>query len=792
MTTKNYGMLETAKKVEILVDRLIKAGKPIGFDCETGYDGKDQEKLALKPFHPDFKVAGFSFTNATTWARYVPLAHDGAENVETIPAVRALWKLVQSKLSVIHNAPYELQAVSRLFRDVLWDDEIYGEAVRASDGYFPFRSDTLMEAFMLQVYEPRSVGLGLKGLTKHVFGHAQADIYSLYPGLPVTKKKYIRFNSLALTPEVIAYACEDVVWCLGLHEIQYPQVKDMLMFKTELLLMPVIARMEKEGLVLNWDAYSKIQQEVGAFKDKMNEQIQNELSKRTGTVVNINLGSPKQVAGLLYGTLNLPIKEFTETGQPGTGEKALRAIATKDPAVQQILQWREIGKLKGTYIDKYLNELRYADDDRAHPNHRQSGAATGRLSVDGVSYQQWPKPYHYKLDDGTKFDLNYRDFLISPPGYRQMGFDFSQVELRILAGMANETTMLKAFADGVDIHTATASSMFNIPVSEVTKELRAKGKTGNFAVVFQSGAQNMAELMGTTKEEAQELLRRYYDGFPNLRTWMDTQIYTGKRDGYVTTKFGRKFTIWEYQEQDTWMHAKGDRMTINAPIQGGAADYLKIGMVRADKAIHKAGMQDKIRMIMTIHDALEFYVHDSVSSQEVIDIVQPAVSFPIHGFPEIRADWHEGLKWGSVIEIKLDKNKKIDYYEVGDSKLPTFEEALAEQHAMEQALIQEETSEASQEVVEPETDITEEPPWLHASSTSQATITLTLKEMPNPEPWEQFKLYLAEHKGEDKVVIHTPEGVLLLMTTHTLTPEDASVLSHMLGGVTMTREHVGI
>lgn len=669
MTEQNFGLLDKPEDIKTYVRRILAEGKPFGFDIEGGYTGPNKAGLSLQHFHPNWKMVGFSFTNDETWARYIPIGHDNGQNAPDVPTARLIWVLLQSGLGVAHNASYELQGLARWFRDVLWDDPILGAQVQLSDGYFPVFSDTMIEAFMLQRFEPRRVGIGLKGLQKHLFGYEQRELKTFFQGRAAMNT--LRFNILDLTPEVVAYACDDAVRCLMLHNMHYEEVKDMLMFKTEILLLPILARMEKEGLALDWDEYARRRDEIASFKEKMNEAIQKELETRLNRPVSVLLSSPVQVAKVLYSEppegLGLPIKEYTDKGQPSTGESALRAIAKKDPVIKQILQWREVGKLLSSYIVKYLEELRYADDDRAHPNHKQTGAATGRFSVDHVSYQQWPKPYKYELDDGTTLKLNYRDFLIAPPGFRIVGYDFSQVELRVLAGMADETSLLQAFADGIDIHVATASLMMGIPVEEITKKQRAVGKTLNFAIVYGSGAANIAELLGIEVEEAEEYLRKYFEAFPKLKGWMDDRVTEGKENGYVFTKFGRKFKIWEYEEQQSWIQAKGDRMCVNAPVQGGAADYMKLGMVRVDKTIRRAEEEGRIprgsiRLVMTVHDALEFYVRDDVDTQTVIDLINPAVSFPVPGLPEIKADWHEGRKWGSVVEIDLDKNKQITGY----------------------------------------------------------------------------------------------------------------------------------
>jgi DNA polymerase I-like protein with 3'-5' exonuclease and polymerase domains len=692
MPAANYGAIQTIAELEERFDAIIAAGKAFSFDIESGYDGPDAKGLALLVHHPKWKMVGFSFTNSVNWARYVPIAHDSGENIDDVyTAIKLLWKLLNTGLGVPHNASFELGALARVFREVLSDDAEVGEEVRKNKGFYPVLSDTMIEAFFVQEYPSAQTaaflkmdkpgpGVGLKGLTKYIFDHEMTNFEDLFPDedtemgplTPKSKKAVARFNTRHIVPRVVNYACEDAVWTLALHLKHYDKIMSGAygermpgLFRCEMQLLRVLAEMELEGIELDWDEYRRRSVDTKVFLDAMQEEIQNELSERLGELVSINLSSPKQVSEMLYERLKLPVKMRTATDAPSTGEAALRALAKKDEVIRRILEYREVKKLQGSYIDKYLNELSYAADGRAHANHKQNGAATGRFSVDHVSYQQWPKPYHYELRNGMTYDLNYRNFLIAPKHHRIVGYDFSQVELRVLAGMAHEEGLLQAFADGTDIHKATASLMMGIPLDDVTDKDRSKGKTLNFAVVYGSGAANIGELLGIPTEDAQKLLDQYFKTFSGLKGWMDSKKQEGHSQGFVETIFGRRYKVWEFEgtdEKGSW--SKGDRMCVNAPVQGGAADYMKYGMVRVNKAIKKAGMQDKIKLVMTIHDALEFYVHESVTTQEVIDLVNPMVSFhvPGEGLPEIRADWHEGERWGEVFEIELDEDKQISGY----------------------------------------------------------------------------------------------------------------------------------
>lgn len=745
---KNYGVIQKASKFKAFAQRIIASGDDFGFDIEAGYTGEDKKGVALKTHHPDWLFVGFSFTNSLEWARYVPVNHDDESvNIDDpVETARWLWKMLWTGNGVAHNALYELNGLSRWFRETLSDDEELGEEVSRNLGLFPVKSDTMVQAHQVAYYDPVTVGVGLKSLVKHVFGHEMTVFEDLFGELKPAEKKFLRFNVLGITDGAVEYACEDAVWCLALHKLHYDDVKGSVIEDAETGLLPVLARMEMEGLVLNWDLVDAKLKEAEEFRDKMAEEIFTSLSERLDEVVQFNLNSTAQLAEILFNRLGIkPKMKSKTTGKPSTSEKALRLVAQSDPIVRRILEYREVVKLIGSYLKKYKNELNYAGNQRAYPNHKSVGALTGRFSVDGVSYQQWPKPYFYKLADGTEFHMSFRDLLLSPENHRIVGYDFSQVELRVMAGLANEKVMIEAFNNGEDIHRLTYSRMTGKPLDQVTKAERAVGKTLSFATVYGSGPSNIAEMISTpekpvTTEDAEKLLKQYYEAYPALATWMAERRYEGRTTGNVYTPFGRKFHVWEYLSDKKFIQEKGDRMCVNAPVQGGAADIMKIGMVRAQRAIDKAGLSDKIKMVMTIHDALEFYVHESVDTQTVIDLVSPATSFPIPGMPEIKADWHEGKTMGTFVEINLDKNRKIKSYSIdGDDwkgmEWDTYEEAEYYLHHPEEVVREEKTRDGH-------------------------TTVVTLTEMPTKSQWTEFRKLLGERPGPDKLVVNTPQGTI--------------------------------
>lgn len=795
MTDKKYQSLTSSATLTKLVDKMIAMGKLIGFDIESGYTGEESKGLALLTYHPNWILVGVSFTNNLQGAFYVPVAHDRGGNVDDeVVAARAIWKLVNSGLGVAHNASFELNGLSRWFRDTLWDDIVVGRQVRESNGYFDVKSDSMVEAHLLALYEPKGpgggIGVGLKELSKHVLGHVMTEFKSLFPeddtemgpGTKKSKMTTIRFNTReAGSRAIIEYACEDAVSCLALHLMHAPKLTDSVIYKKEIALLRVLAEMEYEGMLLDWDYIHQKAEELLIFRDKMNEEILAELSERLQETVNINIASPKQLGDLLFNKLGLPVKMKTDSGAPSTSEKALRSIAQEDPVVKKILRYREVNKLYGSYLHKYDVELNYDGTNRARPNHRSLGALTGRLSVDHVSYQQWPKTYHFELKDGTTFDLNFRDLMIAPEGFRIIGYDWSQVELRVMAGLAQETTLIEAFRKGQDIHKTTASAMMKIPYEKVDKKLRAKGKTLNFATAYQSGAANIAEMLDSptdpvTREDAEIMLRQYYEGYPKLRGWMDRMQSNGKESGFVMTPFGRKYTVWQFQQMSqkknhdkaNMLESEGKRLCVNAVVQGGAADLLKFSMVEVSKIIKENNLQDKIKLVCTVHDALEFYVHESISTQEVIDLFKDAVSPKIPGFPEILAEWHEGKTWGSVVELNLDDNKVITSYSLEDvdQEFSTIEEAYEYQDnpPIVDSIREEKTVENPDE--EPK----------------RVVITTTYEGLPAREQMLKFRDYLVANEGPHDVRLDTSLGENKLKWKVSLRSLDKTEISVILGG----------
>ena len=785
----NYGLVSSVSQFEAFVDRLLAAGSPFGFDLETGYDGPDTAKAAVQPDRPESKIVGFSFSGDPGWARYVSLAHDNSgQNVDQDAVAPGLWRLLSSGKGVAHNNKFEARWTARFFREWAAGPGARtqeAEQIAATRGYVTWHADTMLMSYVAAEYPSH----GLKFLTQEVFGHEQAELLSLFPGLPKNRSKSLRFNALELTPAVVSYACEDAAWTLALYQHFLPVVKDSMIYKTEMAIMPILARMEDFGIVFDWSGMDQASREVEAFLVAMRQQVMADLSALVGHDVDINLGSPAQVGKVLYEELGLPVSNRTATGNPSTDAGTLGMLADRYPVVQTMLDFKEVSTLQTRYLTKFPAEFNYALDGRAHPNHMQAVVPSGRFSVNDPHYQTLPKKYRYEIgtenesglaagsvvgvENGKQvLDLNFRNFVGSPQGARIVGFDYSQVELRVLAGESGEPALLRAFESGADVHKATAALLFGVGVDQVSPEQRQRAKTGNFSLMYGAGPKNLSEQLRISLEEARELYDTYFRVYSSVGAWKESQIAFGRQHGYVRTKFGRKIVIREFDSPDSWIQAKGERLCVNAPIQGSAADYMKIAMVRADAAIKAAGLQDQVALVMNIHDALEFYVSDEIATADFIEVLSPAVSFPVSGWPPILAEWHEGQRWGEVADIDLSEIRSPGTSSGQAEQSQTTERdsaALEPQGVVEVRRAQESPLQVDTQAVE------------QGSEVSAQTVYVELEELPYETEYRDFLEWARSRPGSANVVVRV-EGQEIRVGRFALSISDSGEVATILTG----------
>jgi DNA polymerase I-like protein with 3'-5' exonuclease and polymerase domains len=808
----DYQVSESEDAVRRMCARLTDDGLPIGIDIETGYAGPFQEDAQLRP-EVGF-VASIQLTNSNRWARLLPLKFDSGGNLDNYEVAEALWPVTQTGLLTAWNASFESRWLSRWFKQHLSDHPEFGQQVRDAHygnpefcGYFPWRSDPMLEAHA----EGKSRSLKLKDNTRATSGYDMMEIAELFAicggGKALTKKEMsgIRFNTLDLAGEhrgtIIKYGCDDSVLELWHHHRRYPSVRDNLIYQMEMAILPIVCQMMDEGILLDWPGMREAAVRAGLFQEQMLTEIQEDL---TGMLVakgidepcRINLNSSQQLGRVLYEQLGMPVHRHTPRkrnakgemtgGTPSTEAKtALKPLTVTYPVVQRVIDYKSLGKLKGTYLEKYELSFSYCPCGRTHPNWMQAGVPAGRFACSQWPVQQSPKKYYYALRRSpAEFRHNFRDNVKAPEGWYILGYDYAQIERRVFAGEAQDPALLEAFRSGVDIHKATAAGLFKIPIEAVTSEQRSVGKTTGFGMDYGLAEDGLADRLGISVEAARGLRDAYFAAYPMLRPCTERMVAFAKQHGYALTGgFKRRVPVWEFESSDRRIYSEGERLAGNAPIQGGAADYMKMSMIRADRIIRDAGLGDKVRLIMNMHDALEWYVHKSVKPLDLIRILQPAVVWTapfIAHWPPMVAEWHLGLRWGSVREVKL---------ELDDAGLPV---SLSVQKDKPPAVQAEGSGD------EEDGFASEVTPAVAAVAASAGTagsaagspgmgaaaggpILVAVEEMPDVQAVHDLIVMLRQRPGADTVVLRTPQGELEIARGCSLQVFQHPEVSLMLG-----------
>jgi DNA polymerase-1 len=313
-----------------------------------------------------------------------------------------------------------------------------------------------------------------------------------------------------------------------------------------------------------------------------------------------NLGSPKQIQEILFERQNLPVLKKTPKGQPSTDESVLQELALDYPLPKLILDHRSMSKLKSTYTDKLPQQVNNKSG-RVHTSYHQAVAATGRLSSSDPNLQNIP----IRSEEGRKI----RQAFIAAPGYKIVAADYSQIELRIMAHLSSDAGLLAAFSQGVDVHSATAAEVFDVPLDSVTNDLRRSAKAINFGLIYGMSAFGLAKQLGLPRDKAQAYINLYFERYPGVKQYMDDIREQAKQNGYVETLFGRRLYLPDINARNAAQRQYAERTAINAPMQGTAADIIKLAMLACDQWLNDSGVDAK--MIMQVHDELVFEVAES-------------------------------------------------------------------------------------------------------------------------------------------------------------------------------------
>ena len=409
--------------------------------------------------------------------------------------------------------------------------------------------------------------------------------------------------------DVLDYAAEDADVALRLHAALMPKIEEMglahLLTDCEEPLSDVLLRMEEVGVRLDVPALRRFRHELEA------EVVRLELAIREYTGAGVNLASPKQVGEFLFGDLKLdPTVKRTARGQFPTNEDLLLKVRDRHPVIDLILDWRACVKLKNTYVDRLPEHIDPADG-RIHTTFNQTFTDTGRLSSSNPNLQNIP----VRSDRGQRIRAA---FVARGPGWTLLSADYSQVELRLMAAMSGDERMIGAFHRGEDIHAQTASVVYGIPLDAVTPAQRSHCKMVNFGIIYGISAFGLASRLRIPRKEAQDLIDAYFAQYPAVRAYMDRCVAEARERGYAQTLFGRRRAVPEINSRNATTRTAAERIAINTPIQGSAADVIKFAMVRIDRELRARAL--RTRMTLQIHDELLFDV-----PEDELDVVRPLI-----------------------------------------------------------------------------------------------------------------------------------------------------------------------
>jgi DNA polymerase-1 len=567
------------------------------------------------------KLAGISLATAPNRACYIPVGHSGADLLSDAPD-QMRQELVLRKLKPMLEDPAVLKIGHNLKYDWVMFDKL-GINVAPVD-------DTMVMSFDLDA--GRSFGHGLDELAKLHFDHECIP----YKQLCGSGSKQITFDKVPLGPAT-EYAGEDADIALRLWLRLKPRLAQenvaRVYDRVDKPLVPVLARMEQRGIKVDRDYLARLSREFAEETARLEERI---YAAACGP---FTIGSPQQLGEVLYGRLGLKGGRKGKSGQYSTDVNELERLASEGvECATLVLEWRQLTKLKSTYTDALQAQIN-KETGRVHTSFSLTGAQTGRLSSNDPNLQNIP----IRTELGRKI----RDAFVAAPGYKLLSADYSQIELRLAAHMADVPQLKEAFRSGVDIHSLTAEELFG----RVDRDTRNQAKTINFAILYGSSAWGIAGRLGVPKDEGKAIIDRYYERFPGIRAFTHTTLAFAREHGFTKTLFGRK-THFEpnIRSPNPSIRGGAERAAINAPIQGTSADLIKRAMTRMEGALGEAGLSD-VRMLLQVHDELVFEVPEgreeeaaAVIKRVMATAAEPALNLDVP--LDVEVGW--GDHWGAA------------------------------------------------------------------------------------------------------------------------------------------------
>ena len=590
-----YQRIESFEELKLLVEKMMKQ-EIVAFDTETE---------GLNALETD--IVGISFSWQKGIGYYLPIKNNKSVHEKSFEILKPFFESTEI-IKVGHNIKFDIQVLHKY--NVKVSPPIYDTMVAhyLINPDMRHNLDTLSESYLN--YSPISIEslIGKKG------------------------KNQISMRDVSID-KITDYASKDADITLQLKSIFDKEIEvnnlSKIFYDIEIPMINVLSEMETEGIKIDTSYLEKLDKE---FEEDL-EKLKKEIFKKSGEEFNLN--SPKQLGEILFDKLKLVSKpKKTKTGQYSTSEEVLSSLANDHKIIEDILEWRSLDKLQNTYVKSLPNEVSSLTN-RVHSSFNQTVTTTGRLSSNNPNLQNIP----IRTANGQKIR---RAFIPRGSDYILMAADYSQIELRVIASMSNEENMIDAFVNNQDIHTMTASKIYNVDPENVTREQRGNAKTVNFGIIYGVSAFGLSQQTDLNRSESKVMIDNYFLNYPGLKKYMSDQIDFARNNGYVETIMGRRRYLQNINSQNNMLRSSSERNAINAPIQGSAADIIKIAMININSELKKQSLKSK--MLLQVHDELVFDVHKSEKDQ-IKDIVKTTMESAVKLKVPLKIDLKFGKNW---------------------------------------------------------------------------------------------------------------------------------------------------
>ena len=599
MPERDYHTINTTSALDELLNRLSQV-KSFALDLET----TSLDAMSAQ-------LVGISLSPTPGEAYYIPVGHVGWGQVEQLPLEQVLERLkplleAPNLGKTAHNSKYDITVLAE-----------YGITVNN------LTFDTMLAAYLLG-----EKSLGLKALAFSRLGIAMTPITALIG----SGTKQLSMSQVEVS-QAADYACADADMTLRLTELLKPELHQQglwsLFAEVELPLVPVLISMEREGIALDTDLLRQMSHRLGEQLLKLESEIYNCVGHQ------FNINSPQQLGSVLFEELKLPPARKTKSGY-STGASILEELRGVHPIIEHILEYRQLTKLKSTYIDA-LPALLNPKTGRVHTNFNQTRTTTGRLSSSEPNLQNIPAR--------GELGKQVRQAFIAPPGSCLLAGDYSQIDLRVLAHLSQDKSLLGAFLRDEDIHAATAARLFGVNASQVTLDMRRLAKTVNFGVIYGMSDYGLEQATELSRDEATQFITSYFAQHPGVEQYIETTKQQVRRKGYVQTLLGRQRHILEINSSNRQVREAAERMAINMPVQGTSADIIKVAMINLHREMQKRQLKSK--MLLQVHDELIFEVPED-ELEEMSQLVPDTMSTAVELSVPLKVDIKTGNNWGEM------------------------------------------------------------------------------------------------------------------------------------------------